>query len=471
MLNKSFLIALAATTMLVACSTAPDYKTPDSPVSAEWPQGMSYETLSKDDDGKVSQITWKEFFGSEKLQKVIALTLENNRDLRIAALNVEKAQALYRVQRADLLPTIDAVGNVTRQGIPENASTTGRDMNVSQYNANVGTTAFELDIFGRVRSMNESALEQYLATKEARDAVQISLIAEVVNAYLAYLADRELLILTEDTLNAQKQSYDVIKQSFEMGIGSQLDVSQAATLVETARANKSQYMRRLDQDKNALDLLVGTKLDENLLEENGLETVSIMQDLPVGLSSSVLLNRPDIRQAEHLLKSANADIGVARAAFFPRITLTGSAGLASDSLSDLFKSGSALAWSFIPQATLPIFEGGRNVANLDASQTQEKIAIAQYEKSIQVAFREVSDELAARGTYTNQLNAQKALVEANQTAYNISEARYKHGVDSHLNVIDAQRSLYTAQQEEIVVEQQRLSNLVTLYKVLGGGKL
>lgn len=471
MLNKSFLIALATSTMLVGCSMASDYERPQSPISGQWPQGMSYEELSPSEKVNIAEISWKKFFGSEKLQKIITLALENNRDLRIAALNVEAAQAMYRVQRADIYPTINAAGGLNRQGIPENASATGRDMVSSTYSANVGTTAYEFDFFGRVRSMNESALEQYFSTQEARDTLQIALIAEIANVYLAYLADRELLILTEDTLNAQKQSYDVIKQSFDMGIGSQLDVSQAATLVETARANKAQYIRRLDQDKNALELLVGTKLDDSMFDENGLDSISVMEKLPVGLSSDVLLNRPDIRQAEHLLKSANADIGVARAAFFPRISLTGSLGLASSGLSDLFQSGSVLAWNFAPQITMPIFEGGRNTANLEAAEARQKIAVARYEKAIQSAFREVADELAARGTYTNQLEAQRALVEANKIAYNISEARYKQGIDSHLNVLDAQRQLYIAQQNEIVVQQQRLSNLVMLYKVLGGGRI
>lgn len=470
MMNKPFLMALAASTILAGCTLIPDYERPASPVSVQWPQGEAYGELPGSGEVKVSDIKWQDFFQSENLQQIIQTALDNNRDLRIAALNVEAARAIYRVQRADLVPGIEANGSGNRQGIPENASPTGQDTISSQYSANIGTTAFELDLFGRIRSLNERALEEYFSTQEARDVTQISLISETANAYLTYQADRKLLELTKDTLKAQQESYDLIKKSYDLGIGSELDVAQAATSVETARTNLAQYLRRVAQDKNALTLLAGADVDGALLDTDSLDTVSILQDLPVGLSSDVLLDRPDIRQAEHLLKAANADIGAARAAFFPTISLTGSAGLASESLSDLFSSGAGLAWSFIPQITLPIFEGGRNMANLDAATAKEKIAVAAYEKSIQTAFREVADELAARGTYTEQLNAQNALVAATQKSYDLSSARYRQGIDSHLNVLDSQRALYSAQQNEIVVQQQRLSNLVTLYKVFGGGQ-
>lgn len=469
MRNKYLLMALAASTILAGCSMTPDYNRPNAPVSAQWPQGPAYENLANAGDAKIAEIGWRDFFISQQLQQVIQTALDNNRDLRVAALNIESARATYRVQRADLVPSVSATGAGNRQGIPEKASATGRDAITSQYSANVGTTSFELDFFGRVRSMNESALEKYFATQEAHDSAQIALIAEVANAYLTYQADRKLLALTNDTLAAQQESYDVIKKSFDMGIGSALDVAQIETALETARANQAQYTRRVAQDKNALTLLMGASLDDSILDAEGLDTVEIMQDLPVSLSSSVLLERPDIRQAEHALKAANADIGAARAAFFPNISLTGSAGLASTSLADLFTSGAGLAWSFIPQITLPIFEGGRNRANLDGAKANEKIAVAQYEKAIQVAFREVADELAARGTYTNQLQSQNALVAATQKSYDLSQARYKAGIDSHLSVLDSQRSLYQSQQNQIVVQQQRLSNLITLYKVLGGG--
>lgn len=468
-MNKLFLAALVSSTILGGCTMIPDLATPKAPVESEWPQGKAYLDLSSQDRASIKTIVWQEFFKSPQLQKIIQASLDNNRDLRVAALNIELARQQYRVQRADLVPTIDAKGAASRQNVPENAAGQQGEGIQSQYTANIGTTAYELDIFGRVRSLNKQALEEYLATEEARNAVQISLIAEVANAYLAYLADEKLLKLTEETLAAQQASYDVINKSFELGVGNKLDVSQATQSVETARANHAVYLRRMAQDKNALLLLMGVSSEGNLLEGETLDQVQITEQLPIGLPSDVLLSRPDIRRAEHQLVAANANIGAARAAFFPTISLTGSAGLASDSLTDLFKSGSGLAWTFAPQISIPIFEGGRNIANLGISETTRDIRVAEYEKSIQVAFREVSDELAARGTYTNQLKSQQSLVQAAQDSYTLSKARYDQGIENYLNVLDAQRSLYAAQQDEILVYQQRLSNLVTLYKVLGGG--
>ncbi|MFA5593425.1 MAG: efflux transporter outer membrane subunit [Micavibrio sp.] len=480
MANKYLFSLLAASSLALAgCTMAPDYNRPELPVPAQWPQGQPYQAgggaafaVAGTEAGQASaeNLGWRDFFTSPHLQNLIGAALENNRDLRIAALNVEAARAMYRIQRADLVPGLNASGSGNRQGIPENASPTGSDTISSTYTAGVGVSAFELDLFGRVRSMNNSALEKFFATQEARDAAQIALVAEVANAYLAYQADRKLLDLTNNTLAAQQESYDVVNRSYELGVASRQDVAQAATLVETARANRAQYIRRLAQTKNALVLLVGADIDDALLSGEGLDSIAIREDLPVGLPSFVLLERPDIMAAEHRLKSANADIGAARAAFFPRIALTGTAGFASASLSDLFASGSALAWSFVPQITMPIFEGGRNVASLDGANARQKIAVAEYEKAIQTAFREVADELAARGTYADQLRAQRALAAASLENYTISQARYKQGIDSHLAVLDAQRSLYAAQQGEIAIHQQQLANLVTLYKVLGGGR-
>lgn len=467
MFDRYLVLVLASSTMLAGCSLIPDYGRPAAPVSAQWPQGAAYGPVV--DGESAARIGWRDFFQSPQLQYVIGTALAHNRDLRVAALNVEAARATYRVQRADLMPAVSANVSGSRQGIPEAASQTGRDMVASQYSANAGVSAFELDLFGRVRSLNERALALYFASEEGRNAAQIALIAETANAYLTLQADRKLLALTDDTLAAQEESYKLIKRSFDLGIGSQLDVAQALTQVESARANQALYTRLVAQDKNALTLLMGAPIDERVLEAEGLDTVALMQDLPVGLPSEVLLGRPDVRAAEQRLIAANADIGAARAAFFPRITLTGSAGLASGSLGDLFSSGAGLAWSFVPQISLPIFAGGRNVANLEGANAREKIAVAEYEKAIQVAFREVADELAARGTYGSQLEAQRALVAASKQSYDLSNARYRQGVDSHLNALDAQRQLYAAQQNEIIVQRQRLSNLVNLYRVLGGG--
>lgn len=468
---KQFATALVVTTALSGCTFMPDYKRPASPVAAAWPAGDVYAAAAGDTSAALSADTrWKDFFTSAQLQKVIGLALEHNRDLRVSTLNVQAAQAAYRIQRADIVPSVDATGSLSRQGVPENArQTAGQASVTSQYAANIGTTSFELDLFGRLRSLNEAALQDYFATVEAQKSVQIALVAEVANAYLALLSDMKLLRLTEETLATQRKSFDLTRQSFELGIGSQLDVSQAQTAVETARANLAQYKRQVAQDRNALALLTGTNLSEIDLATETLDDIALKADMPAGLPSAVLLSRPDILQAEHALQAANANIGAARAAFFPTVSLTGSAGLASQSLSDLFSSGSGLAWSFAPQVTLPIFQGGRNVANLETAEVQQKIAVADYEKAIQTAFREVADELAARGTYTDQLDALRAFVSAAQMSYDLSNARYRQGIDSYLNVLDAQRSLYEAQQNEILVAQQRLSNLVTLYKVLGGG--
>lgn len=467
MFKRYLVLMLVSTTALAGCSLIPDYERPAAPVAAQWPVGAAYGPVVEGESA--AQIGWRDFFRSPQLQYVISTALAHNRDLRVAALNVEAARATYRVQRADLVPTVAAGVSGARQGVPEAASATGRDMVTSQYSANVGVSAFELDLFGRVRSLNEKALALYLASEEGRNAAQIALIAETANAYLTLQADRKLLALTNDTLAAQEESYKLIKRGFDLGVGSQLDVAQALTQVESARANQALYTRLVAQDKNALALLMGGPIDERVLEAEGLDTVELMQDLPVGLPSDVLLARPDVLAAERRLMAANADIGAARAAFFPRISLTGTAGLASTSLGDLFGSGAGLAWSFVPQITLPIFAGGRNVANLDAANAQQKIAVAEYEKAIQVAFREVADELAARGTFGQQLEAQRALVAASKKSYDLSNARYRQGVDSHLNALDAQRQLYAAQQAEIVVQRQRLSNLVNLYRVLGGG--
>lgn len=467
---KAFLSMTAVAAFLAGCTMIPGYERPQSPVAAQWPQGPAYAGLTGVEGAGIFAVEWPSFFRSPQMRQIIETALDNNRDLRVASLRVEQARALYRVEGAALLPAVDAGAAMTRQGIPENASATGRDATTSAYSANIGTTAFELDLFGRIRSQNERALEEYFATEEARKAARIALIAETANAYLAYLADKKLLEITEDTLKAQEESFDLITRRYDLGASSRLDLEQARTSVETARANRARYLRAVAQDRNALDVLMGAPADPAALDALTLDTVDLAHDLPVGLPSAVLLERPDVRQAEHMLKAANANIGGARAAFFPAISLTGSAGFASDSLSGLFKSGSALAWSFIPQVTMPIFAGGRNMANLDGATAGQKIALAQYEKTVQTAFREVADELAARGTYTEQLAAQAALAGAAGNAHTISRARYDQGTDSYLSVLDSQRELYSAQQAEILVQRERLANLVNLYKALGGGR-
>jgi multidrug efflux system outer membrane protein len=411
---------------------------------------------------------WRDYFSDAKLQKLIQLALDNNRDLRVAALNIEKARAQYQIQRSELFPSINASGSGTAKRTPASLSGTGQPVISHSYSAGLGFAAYELDFFGRVRSLKDAALEQYLATTEARDSTQISLIAEVASAYLTLGADHERLQLAKDTLTSQQASFGLTQRSFELGVASELDVRQAQTSVETARVDVARFTGQVAQDENALALLVGTAVPQDLQPVAAVDTVTAVEDIPSDIPSEVLQRRPDIQQAEHLLKSANANIGAARAAFFPSITLTGSAGAASARLSDLFKAGSG-AWSFIPQVNLPIFDGGRNLANLDVAKADEKIAVAQYEKSIQSAFREVADALATRGTIGDQLTAQQALVDATKRSYTLSDARYRKGVDSYLNVLDAQRSLYGAQQNLITIRLARQANLVTLYKVFGGG--
>lgn len=480
MTNKFSAVLLAATA-LSACTMAPRYVQPAAPVAVSWPTtigdvssstiGVSPTVVTSATmvQPNVAALGWQDMFQSPKLQSLIRAALTNNRDLRVATLNIKAARATYGIQRADLMPSLSASGTGTRQRSSDNTSTTGQAQITSVYGANMGAS-YELDLFGRVQSLSKRAFNQYLATEEGRKAAQTTLIAEVANTYLAYLADVELLQLTEDTLKAQQDSYDLIKRSFDVGAKSQLDVSQAITQVETARANRALYQRQVEQDKNALTLLVGKELDADLLTPEPLSAVAVMETLPVGLPSTVLLMRPDVRQAEYVLKGENANIGAARAAFFPSISLTGSAGFASTSLSSLFSSGASGVWSFAPQVNIPLFQGGRLWSNLTLAKTNRDIAVAQYEKTIQSAFRDVADALVARATYTEQLEAQRSLVKASETAYTISKVRYAQGSDSHLALLDAQRSYYAAQQGEILVHQQSLTNLVNLYKVLGGGQ-
>ena len=459
-------LCLAATT-LTACSLAPAYVRPTAPVATQWQ--MASTAQESGEQPRTTDIGWRSMFRSPKLQRLIEESLANNRDLRIATLNIEAARNTWRIQRSDLLPSINASGSFTRQELSKSMSGNGKTEITSTYTSGIGTTAYELDLFGRVRSLSNRAINQYLATEEGRKAAQTSLVAEVANAYLTYLADVELLRLTESTLSTRQDAYDLIKRSFDLGAKSRLDVAQSATLAESARGNRAQYQRHVEQDKNALTLLVGKEIDPMLLEPQPLADVQVLDTLPVGIPSVVLLDRPDIRQAEYALKAENANIGAARASFFPSISLTGSAGFASASLSDLFVTGSSGVWSFAPQVTLPIFQGGRLRSNLKLAETNRDIAVTRYEKAVQTAFREVADALVARATYTEQLHAQRALVKESDQAWSITKARYDHGVDSHFALLDAQRSLFEAQQNEILIHQQTLANLIDLYKVLGGG--
>ena len=455
---------------LTGCSTmAPKYTQPAAPVPTAWPSGPAYKagaTMVK----PLADFPWQEFFVDSQLRKLISLALDNNRDLRVAALNIERSRAQYQLQRSDLFPKVDAAAGASFQRIPEDLSGTGQVVTVDQYSIGLGVSSYELDLFGRVRSLKDQALEQYLATGQARASVQISLVAEVAATYLTLAADRERLKLARETLASQNSSYRLIHRRFESGVSSALDLHQAQTSVDSARVDIARYTRLVAQDENALSLVVGSPIPAELHPTALSENLTALKEIAPGLSSDVLLRRPDILQAENLLKGANANIGAARAAFFPRITLVSSIGFSSDDLAGLFKSGS-FAWKFAPQITLPIFDGGSNQANQKVAEVDRDIAVARYEKTIQTAFREVADALAQRGTIDDQVEAQQSLTAATAESYRLSQARYEKGVDSYLVVLDSQRSLYGAQQNLITARLSRLTSLVTLYKVLGGGNL
>lgn len=469
--NKTFIaIILAMTLTATGCvDLAPNYERPMSPVSGNWYPGI---TTPKGGDANLiklaNNIGWREFFIDEKLQEVIKLALENNRDLRIAALNVEMAQAQYRIQRADALPNINATGQGTGQKTPQDLRTPLSSEVSHQYSAGLAISAYEIDFFSRVKNLRRAALQNYLATVEARRSAQISLISSVVSAYLMLAADKEHLSLANETFKNQSANYKLVLKRFKAGISSELDVNQAKTSMETARLDMAQYTAQVAEDENALRLLIGKDVSVTLLPTQSVTAIGVMRDVPIGLNSDILLQRPDVLQAEYQLIGANANIGAARAAFFPRITLTGSAGSASTDLSRLFKGGND-QWSFTPQVSLPIFDFGRNRANLDVAKLQKDVNIAQYEKAIQTAFKEVSDALAQRNTIGDRLKAQYALVDASSKSYKLSLARFKQGLDSYLSVLDSQRNMYSTQQGLISMKLLQQNNLLTMYKVVGGG--
>ncbi|MCC8670806.1 efflux transporter outer membrane subunit [Xanthomonas arboricola] len=474
------LTAIAVAGVLSGCTLMPRYARPDAPVPERF-AGTELSTASTTTDmaspGQaidIANIGWRQVFTDPALQQVIALALENNRDLRVAALNIEVARAQYRVERAALLPAVQGTGTANNTRTPSELAIPGQPQVFRTYSANIGVSAYELDLFGRVRSLKEQALQQFLSTAEARRSTHISLVAEVATAYLTLAADQQLLQLAQSTLSSQGDSYRLQQRSFELGVASQLSLRQAQTTVETARVDVERYTAQVAQDRNALVLLVGTQVPAELLPRALPDGASVdgnvLASVPAGLPSQLLQRRPDILEAERNLRAANANIGAARAAFFPSISLTASTGSSSSSLSNLFDSGTR-AWSFVPTLTLPIFNAGRNRANLDMAKANRDIEVAQYEKAIQSAFREVSDALAQRETLGRQLQAQQALVDATADSYRLSQARFERGVDSYLQALDAQRALYSAQQNLITTQLSRFTNLATFYKAMGGGWL
>lgn len=451
--------------MLCGCTMAPKYERPDAPVPAQWPTGPAYQQTQSAQPAP--RLSWREFLPDERLREIIETALKNNRDLRIAMLNVERAKAMYGISRTSLLPTVNAAGAWYQERIPADLSSSGNAYTAEKYSVNLGMTSWEIDFFGRIRSLKDAALEEYLATDESLRGSQILIISTVAQAYLALAADRENLQLSSKTFEAQKATYDLTKKRYEVGMVSELDLRRIQSQVDTARGDLARYTQLVAQDENALNLLAGSSVQTDLLSAN-LGAVSAPRDISAGLSSDPLLRRPDVLAAEHRLKEANANIGAARASFFPRITLTTSVGTASAELSGLFKAGSGV-WAFTPQIVMPIFDA-RTWFAYDVAKLDKEIAIAQYEKSIQTAFREVSDALAEKGMINERVAAQQSLVDNLAAAFRLSEARYNKGIDSYLAVLDAQRSLYAAQQGLISLKLVRINNMITLYKTLGGGE-
>ena len=465
------LSVLAAALLMAGCSVMPAYERPLAPVATDWPAfgPAAANPGSASTVPAAGDLEWQSFFSDPQLRSLVDASLRNNRDLRVAVLNIEQARAQFQIRSADQFPSIGAAVSGSR--VPARNSK-GDSFISSTYTAGLAVTAYEIDFFGRVASLKEQALAQYLATEEGRKTTQIGLISNVANTYLSLLADEELLAITRQTLATREQSFRLSKLRFDNGVTSELELRQAESLSEAARVALAQQVRQRALNQNALTLLVGQPLTGELAlvlsDGKTLANAPLMRDVPAGLPSDLLVRRPDIRQSEQLLIAANANIGAARAAFFPRISLTANIGSASSHLTDLFKSGS-YGWSLAPQLLLPIFDAGRNTAGLGSANAGRDIAIAQYEKSIQNAFKEVADALAARATLGEQFRAQQAQVNAESIRFKLADLRYQNGISSYLDVLDAQRSLFTVQQSLVQTRLAQLQSQVTLYKTLGGG--
>lgn len=493
-MTKVLLTPVCTLLILGGCThLAPHYARPAAPV----PEALDNAVTTSSTTAVYAPLSWDAVVQSEQLRDVIALSLQNNRDLRAAVLAIERAQAQYGVSRADRLPTVAGTALGSRARTAADLTTAGRAQITEQFSAQLGITSYELDFFGRVRNLNEAALQEVLRVTDNQRSVQLSLVAEVTNAWLTLAADQARLALTQETLRSREASYSLTERTYRLGGTSGLVLAQNQTTVDSARADVATFTSQVARDRNALQLLVGAlvpaallpavapvilapaaqRVDQaqrgeratqvaapvSILPQNALQLLAVPAQIP----SSVLLSRPDVMAAERSLQATYANIGAARAAFFPSISLTASLGTASNELSGLFGSGNAL-WSFAPQIRLPIFDGGRNQANLDVAQANQKIALAQYEKVIQTAFREAADALAERATLTDRLTAQTSLLAATERVYALSQARFKAGADNYLTVLDAQRSLYAAQQALLSLQLAEQTNRITLYKVLGG---
>lgn len=456
--------AVLAISLLTGCSLMPTYQRPSSPVAAQWPASAGINTAASSASATPQAVVnWQSYFSDPALRQLIDTALANNRDLRVALLNIDQARAQLGVRRADQLPTLNAAAAGSRAP--------GSDGVInSSYSAGLTVTAYELDFFGRVASLKEQALAQMLASGEAAQTVQISLIATVAQTWLNLLADEELLAVSRRALDSRAESLKLVDLKVEHGAASDFERRNAQTLLESARVTLAQQTRQRALDENALALLLGQPISTSQRAQWTPHKLGqlVFAELPAGLPSDLLARRPDIRQAEQLLVASNANIGAARAAFFPRISLTAGAGSASSALSGLFKSGS-WGWTLAPQLVLPIFDAGRNQANLDTARTGREIAVAQYEKAIQSAFREVADGLASRATLVEQLQAQQALLDAETARSQLTQLRLEHGVANQLDWLDAQRALFSAQQALVQTRLASLQNQIALFKTLGGG--
>jgi multidrug efflux system outer membrane protein len=456
-----------------ACSLIPDYHRPDPAIAPTWPAGPASQSAAETGGATAADLGWSQFFPDPVAQDLIRLALDNNRDLRVAALNVQSAQAQYGVDRASLFPTVDATAGYERSVTPGDVyGTPGVAQNLREYSLGASAVSWELDLFGKIRSQAKAAQETAFADAETRTSTQLSLIAEVVSEYLAWLADRQSLAVAQDTVNSEADSVRLTQLQLDHGETTALSVAEAETTLRTAQASVAQYQRAVAQDMDELVLLVGAPIPDDVVQR--MEAVNFLSGEPAfpplsaGVPSDLLTRRPDIRAAEHTLLSANANVGAARAAFFPAITLTANGGTASSSLSHLFGAGQA-SWLFEPQVSVPIFDAGSNFANLDIAKVEKRVEIADYQKAIQQAFHDVSDALVARSTYADQITAQQQLVAADQKYFDLSTMRYKAGVDAYLSVLVAEQDLFSAKLNLVTLELAQQQNLVTLYKALGGG--
>jgi len=457
-------------TLLAGCTLIPQYQRPALPVPPVYPgQGAAQATGARTAPVAAADIAAHELFRDERLNRLIDLALANNRDLRTAVLNVQQTQAQYRITRSALFPTMQGSAGFTRSETSfSTASASSSGYTANSFSASVGVTSYELDLFGHVRSQNAQALEQYFQTEEAQRAAQVSLVGEVATQYLTVRETEELLKLSQDTLAAVQASYDLNKATFDAGASNELDLRQSEGQVETARINVETYQRQLQQALNALQLLLGAPVPEDLPDARPFSDENQVADVPASLPSDLITRRPDILEAEHGLKAANANIGVARAAFFPTISLTSSVGVTSTQLSSLFKAGSG-EWSFGPQISVPLFAGGKNVAGLDSAKAGEQLQVVAYEKAIQTAFREVADALVGVGSYARQITLEQSLIETQQRRLELATLRYRQGEDTYLNELAAQQDLFSAQQGLLQAQFNRLSSKVSLYQALGGG--